>query len=148
MKIEKSVFRDPWTMGSFVEIMSFSDECWVALADRQVAGYLVTQWVVDEIHILNVAVDGARHRQGIGIQLMNFILKRGASRGMRDVFLEVRVSNAPAIALYERLGFEQLTVRKRYYNDGEDAIVMHRRLEATEADEPLRSTGTDDIKET
>jgi [ribosomal protein S18]-alanine N-acetyltransferase len=147
MKIEKSVFRDPWTAGSFVEIMAFSEECWAALSEGRVAGYLITQWVLDEIHILNLAVDRHFFRKGIGSRLLGFILKRGASRGMQDVFLEVRVSNAAAIALYLRFGFEQLSVRKRYYNDGEDAFVMHCRLAGVGVDSPSGAVGSGDSKE-
>jgi ribosomal-protein-alanine N-acetyltransferase len=141
LAIERRVFGDPWSDAAFLEVLSFSPHNWVALAGGEVAGYLMTQWVLDEIHILNVAVDAARQRQGIGRRLLAFLLQKAARRGMRDLFLEVRIGNAAAIALYRSFGFADLTRRKRYYPDGEDALVMHCRLAA----EPTDETTTDEM---
>jgi ribosomal-protein-alanine N-acetyltransferase len=125
LKIEKAVFKDPWPAAAFLEVMSFSANCWAAMANGQVVGYLITQWVLDEIHILNVAVSPEMHRAGIGSKLLNFVVAEGQKQGMRDMFLEVRVSNVAAISLYMRFGFQVLSTRKKYYTDGEDALVMH-----------------------
>ena len=62
--------------------------------------------------------------QGIGGKILDRFLQTAKERGAQEVFLEVRVSNAPAIALYKRFGFESVNVRKRYYPDGEDAFLM------------------------
>lgn len=126
--IELAVFPDPWTYESFLEVNSMTDKCWVAVQAERVVGYLITQWVSDEIHVLNVAVSPDRQRQGIGATLLNFLLDSGEQQGMRDVYLEVRLSNQAAQALYVEHGFARLAVRRRYYRDGEDALVMHHAL--------------------
>lgn len=128
LHIERAVFRDAWTASAFFEILGFSDKCWVVLASEEVTAYLVTQWVLDEVHILNIAVKPDWQRKGIARLLMTFLFDLCRTRGMRDLYLEVRVSNKPAISLYENYGFRELSTRRRYYPDGEDAYVMHRRL--------------------
>lgn len=126
--IEREVFPDPWTHESFLEVIGMSDKCWVATKSGRVTGYLLTQWVSDEIHILNVAVSGEQQRTGIGAAMLRFLFRSGERQGMRDVYLEVRQSNHAAQALYLSHSFEKLAVRRRYYRDGEDAWVMHRSL--------------------
>jgi ribosomal-protein-alanine N-acetyltransferase len=135
-EIERAVFRDPWTASAFIEVLSLSDKCWVAFLGEELVAYLVTQWVLDEAHILNVAVAPNAQRRGVARQLLNFLLGLCSARGMRDLFLEVRVSNAAAIALYEGLGFHELAVRTRYYPDGEDARLMHLHLTDVSSEEP------------
>jgi [ribosomal protein S18]-alanine N-acetyltransferase len=136
LRIEKTVFRDAWTASAFLEILSFSDKCWVVWAGDEIAAYLVTQWVLDEVHILNVAVNPEWQRKGIARRLLAFLLDLCRTQGMRDLYLEVRVSNSPAIFLYESFGFRELTIRRRYYPDGEDARVMHLHLRDDAAAEP------------
>ena len=123
--IEKSVFPDPWSAESFFEAMSFSDKCWVVRSKKNLIGYLMTQWVMDEIHILNIAVAPEIQRKGIGNLLLEYLVNQGYLNGMKEIFLEVRVSNKSAQALYARFGFSVLTTRKKYYRDGEDAFIMH-----------------------
>lgn len=89
-----------------------------------VLGYALFWLVVDEVQLLNVAVAMGARRRGIGRALVLDMLAYARERGAVRVLLEVRSSNAPAIALYERLGFERFNVRERYYADGEDAIEM------------------------
>jgi ribosomal-protein-alanine N-acetyltransferase len=77
----------------------------------------------DEVHLLDVAVEVVARRRGVGRRLLATVIEHGRARGARVVLLEVRRSNAPAIALYRTLGFEELGVRKGYYSDnGEDAL--------------------------
>jgi ribosomal-protein-alanine N-acetyltransferase len=89
-------------------------------------GYMLFWHVVDEVHLLNVAVAIEARRQGIGRALMDDLLAYARENGIVRILLEVRTSNRAAIALYEQLGFEQFNVRARYYADGEDAIEMSR----------------------
>jgi [ribosomal protein S18]-alanine N-acetyltransferase len=128
LRIERAVFRDAWSEAAFLDALNISDKCWVAMSGDETAGYLLTQWVLDEIHIFNVAVAPQRQRQNVASRMMEFLLDLGTRSGMRYLFLEVRVSNTPAIALYERFGFRELAIRRKYYADGEDARVMHRDL--------------------
>jgi ribosomal-protein-alanine N-acetyltransferase len=92
--------------------------------DGRLLGYLLFWHVVDELHLLNVAVAIKARRQGIGRALMNDLIAYGRAHGIVRILLEVRASNAAAIALYAQLGFAKFNVRERYYADGEDAIEM------------------------
>lgn len=90
-----------------------------------VLGFVVFWLVHDEVHVLNVAVAVEHRRRGVARALMLEAAARGRARGARLVTLEVRRSNAPAIALYRGLGYRDVAVRPKYYaEEGEDAIVM------------------------
>jgi ribosomal-protein-alanine N-acetyltransferase len=96
--------------------------------EGRLVGYSLFWHVVDEIHLLNVAVAADARRRGVGRALMNDLLAYARDSGVVRVLLEVRPSNAAAIALYERLGFSTFAIRERYYADGEDAREMDLRL--------------------
>lgn len=87
-------------------------------------GYLIFWHVVDELHLLNVVVDPRARRAGIGRALMGDLLTYAKEHSIARVLLEVRVSNAPAIAMYRGYGFTEFNTRERYYSDGEDALEM------------------------
>jgi ribosomal-protein-alanine N-acetyltransferase len=89
-----------------------------------VVGFLLTWLVADEVHVLDVAVRADLRRRGIGRVLMLDAIAHARADGRKQLLLEVRRSNAPAIALYRALGFYAVNVRKRYYPDDEDAIEM------------------------
>lgn len=100
-------------------------EVWVARAREAgpILGYAVA-WFVDEGELLTVGTAPEARRRGLGRALVARVLASAAARGVRTLTLEVRRSNEAAIALYERLGFDTVTVRRAYYADGEDALVM------------------------
>jgi ribosomal-protein-alanine N-acetyltransferase len=87
-------------------------------------GYALFWHVVDELHLLNVAVAIPWRRQGIGRALVNDLIAYGRAHAVARVLLEVRAGNLAAITLYEQLGFTRFNVRERYYADDEDAIEM------------------------
>ncbi|MBX3259028.1 MAG: ribosomal protein S18-alanine N-acetyltransferase [Labilithrix sp.] len=89
-----------------------------------VLGYILFWHVVDEIHLLNVAVAPAARRRGVGRALVDDLVAFARRERAAKVLLEVRASNEPAIRLYERLGFARFNVRKAYYSDGEDGVEM------------------------
>jgi ribosomal-protein-alanine N-acetyltransferase len=94
-----------------------------------VVGYLCLWEIGHEIHITNLAVHPSFRRQGIGRRLLAPVLEDGRRRGIALVLLEVRPTNAEALALYESLGFRVIGRRKGYYFDtGEDALVMEAAL--------------------
>jgi ribosomal-protein-alanine N-acetyltransferase len=96
-----------------------------AFVDGDMAGFAGAHIILDEGHITNVVVAQAHRGAGIGRMLMSGLLQYAANLGVRYMTLEVRVSNAPAIRLYESLGFIKVSVRKKYYEDtGEDAWLM------------------------
>lgn len=94
-----------------------------------VLGYVLTWSVVDELHVLDVAVARAARRLGVGRALLDAALARARAAGAARVLLEVRAGNVAARALYAALGFTAFHVRPRYYDDGEDAVELERRLD-------------------
>ena len=93
--------------------------------DGSLVGYIGMKAVLDEADITNVAVDPDRRRQGIGKMLLRGLLAKAGELGIRRIFLEVRVSNTAARALYEQAGFRTVDVRKNYYEKPkEDAYIM------------------------
>lgn len=101
----------------------------VARGERgEVLGYVLFWHVTDEIHLLSVAVAPAVRRRGVGRALVEDVLAYAREHAAAKVLLEVRASNAAAIALYRGLGFTEFNVRARYYADGEDGVEMTRSL--------------------
>ncbi|MFM7267461.1 MAG: ribosomal protein S18-alanine N-acetyltransferase [Cyanobium sp.] len=84
--------------------------------------------ILEELHITLVAVDPVRRRQGLGARMLQALLELGRSHGARHATLEVSTVNAPALALYAAAGFQQAGVRRRYYRNGEDALIEWMRL--------------------
>ncbi len=124
--IENQSFPHPWTLEHFrEELCSPHGFPLVAEADRGgVAGYLCPSLILDEGEILDVAVSGDFRGKGIGRLLVASTLEFFREQGVMRVFLEVRVSNQAAISLYRSLGFREAGCRKRYYENGEDALLM------------------------
>ena len=91
---------------------------------REVVGFLVSWHVADELHVLNVATHAAHRRRGIGRALMRESIDFAKDKRLRHVLLEVKRSNAAAIALYRSVGFFAMGIRSDYYPDGEDAVEM------------------------
>ncbi len=125
LQIEQASFPSPWKEGFFLhELHNQYSRVLVAELEGQVVGHLWCWFVVDEVQILNVAVHPRYRRRGIGKALLRDILAEARQGGVRSVSLEVRRSNASAIALYEGFSFRRVTVRRRYYENGEDAFLM------------------------
>jgi ribosomal-protein-alanine N-acetyltransferase len=101
----------------------------VARGEAGVVGYLESRLVADELHVLALAVAPEARRRGAASALLAHALDDAAARGARVAHLELRASNAPALALYRGLGFAAVGRRTRYYADGEDAVLLSRHLE-------------------
>jgi ribosomal-protein-alanine N-acetyltransferase len=128
-KIERHAYPTPWSRSMFAgELSKPSSICLGAFEDDDVLlGYLITSRYVDAWHVMNVAVAPDRQRRGIASALLRRLFELTTDDDRRGYTLEVRVSNTRAIALYERLGFEQRGVRRGYYTDNrEDALIMWR----------------------
>jgi ribosomal-protein-alanine N-acetyltransferase len=124
LSVERRAFQTPWSLAMFVlELSKPSGICLAARLDGSLVAYLVCSRYADVWHLMNVAVD-PRHRRGrIATRLIERLLDE-AGPGARFT-LEVRTSNGPAIAMYERFGFRPAGHRPRYYHDnGEDALIM------------------------
>jgi ribosomal-protein-alanine N-acetyltransferase len=125
--IERRAFPTPWSLAMFVlELSKPSGVCLAAVEDNHLVGYLVCSRYDNAWHLMNVAVDPDRRRRGIASTLLDRLFA-ATDDGRGRFTLEVRPSNQPAIALYERVGFRAAGTRRRYYQDnGEDALVMWR----------------------
>jgi ribosomal-protein-alanine N-acetyltransferase len=132
--IERRAFPTPWSLSMFVlELSKPSGICLAAVEDGRLAGYLVCSRYDTVWHVMNVAVDPARRREGIATTLMTHLFDT-ADRPHEQYTLEVRESNDAAIALYERFGFRGAGHRRAYYHDNrEDALIMWRTAPAERA---------------
>src|SRR5919106_4167716 len=130
ISIERRSFPTPWSLAMFVlELSKPSGICLAAEDAEGLVGYLVCARYDEVWHLMNVAVQPDRRRQGIATELIERLFEE-AGTGARFT-LEVRVSNSPAIEMYRRFGFRSAGRRRRYYHDnGEDALIMW--LEAAE----------------
>ena len=125
-ELEKKCFSVPWSEES-IHAMFSEKGYWnlTARDDGSLVGYIGMKAVLDEADITNVAVDPDRRRQGIGKMLLRGLLAKAGELRIRRIFLEVRVSNTAARALYEQAGFRTVDVRKNYYEKPkEDAYIM------------------------
>jgi [ribosomal protein S18]-alanine N-acetyltransferase len=126
ISIERRAFPTAWSLAMFVlELSKPSGICLAAIEERRVVGYLICSRYADVWHLMNIAVDPAHQRRGYARALLREMLERAGPD--QPYTLEVRTSNAPAIALYEQFGFRSSGTRPRYYHDtGEDAMIMWR----------------------
>ena len=147
--IERRAFPTPWSLAMFVlELSKPSGVCLAAWEGAHLRGYLICSRYDTVWHVMNVAVDPDVRRRGIATALLDELLERIDDPRARYT-LEVRCSNAGAIALYERFGFRAAGTRRRYYQDnGEDALIMWRtpstldgRLDDIPAAGPVEPTG-------
>ena len=124
--IENASFSIPWSRNSFSEALADeSNFLFVCVADGSVIGYADTWCVLDEATITNIAVKEEFRGRGIGAMLLKEALDEAKRRDIAAVTLEVRKSNASAIRLYEKFGFESAGIRPGYYEKPtEDAIIM------------------------
>lgn len=135
--IEVRAYPYPWTLKNFTDSMD-AGHVGVCLraVDGTLLGYFLLMPVVDESHLLNVCVAPEMQGNGLGVKLLNEIVRVSREQGMSGVLLEVRPSNGRAMRIYERFGFEHIGRRKGYYPaDGqrEDAIVMRLSWESDRA---------------
>ena len=132
--IERRAFPTPWSLSMFVlELSKPSGICLVAVSDGRVVGYLICSRYDTVWHLMNVAVDPDLRRRGIASALMEHLFD-AADRPHEQYTLEVRESNAAAIAMYEAFGFRGAGHRRGYYHDNrEDALIMWRTAAADQA---------------
>ena len=130
-RLEAQCFSDPWSEKSIASELENPLSLWlVAEENGQVFGYVGSQTVLDESDMMNVAVDPGFRRQGIARALIETLIAELSKMGSRCLRLEVRVSNENARALYARMGFQQLGLRKNYYhNPKEDALILGKEWE-------------------
>ncbi len=125
--IERAAYPYPWTRGNFVDCLSSGYSCWVAEIGTEIVAYSILMAGAGEGHVLNCCVAPDWQGRGLGRQMMQRLMSSAPDYGVETLFLEVRPSNAKAIDLYDRLGFEAVGLRRHYYpadQGREDALVM------------------------
>ena len=128
--IEESAFSTPWSEGTFRSLLDRSGvELWVAEWEDQLAAYAILWKVLDEGELANIAVRKDLRGRNIGANLLSRILEVAEDSGIRSLYLEVRESNGLAREMYARRGFQEIGVRKGYYEGPrEDARVLKKCL--------------------
>ena len=136
MAIEREAFANPWRREDFRCVLHRSDACTLCAAlDGVIVGYSVAFRKGSALHLADVAVNRDFRRMGIGGRLLEKVLHAASVRRVGAVRLEVRRSNAPAIALYRSAGFSTVGVRRAYYtNPADDGFVMVKVLRGTPRD--------------
>ena len=133
VEIEHASFGDPWSESTFRDLLRLRHAIFLVATEglpESVCGYVIAAAVADEAEVLNLAVAPQSRRRGLGGRLLDAGLGMIREQGAREVFLEVRESNAAAIALYTSRGFAGLSRRARYYrNPVEDALVLRHAIE-------------------
>ena len=128
LPIEQASYPKPWTPGVFeseIELAKRGERHYLVARDgSELVGYAGLMFVVDDAHVTNIAVAPSRLRQGIATRLLAELAWEAIARNCHALTLEVRVSNVGAQALYREFGFAPAGVRKKYYENVEDAIVM------------------------
>ena len=123
--IEMESFPQPWRSEFFAHELALDGRVnLVAVIDGVVIGYVFTMWILDEMHVNKIAVDSRVRRKGVAIALMEHCLDFARRHDIAVISLEVRDSNRGAQDFYRHLGFTSAYRRRRYYPDGEDAVVM------------------------
>jgi ribosomal-protein-alanine N-acetyltransferase len=127
-ELEKICFSDPWSEKSVESELNNPLSAWlVAMDGEKLVGYIGSQTVLGEGDMMNLAVDPEYRRMGVGEGLVNALVATLKEKGATRLALEVRASNEPAIALYEKLGFAVAGRRPNYYrNPKEDALIMRK----------------------
>ena len=127
--LERACFADAWSLEMLKSGCARGDFCGaVAEEDGKLIGYVYGTSLFEDAEIPRIAVSKEYRGKGYGGILIERFFEIVMAKGARRIFLEVRVSNAPALGLYQSRGFEKLRIRKRYYEDGEDAMELKKEL--------------------
>lgn len=131
LAIENAVYSHPWTRGNFADSLRAAYPCRTWRHGSGLIGYFVLMVAAGEAHLLNLSIAAAWQRRGHGTALLGEAMRIARELGARQMFLEVRPSNVPGLALYERHGFRKIGQRRGYYparQGREDALVLSRVL--------------------
>lgn len=132
-RLERLCFDEPWSEASLALLLGEGAVGWVCEENGTAVAYGGMLLALDEGQITNVAVHPEHRRRGFGAAVVEALIRDARERGLVQIALEVRVSNAAAISLYERFGFARAGIRRRFYrNPTEDGAVMLLNLEATD----------------
>lgn len=122
-RLEREIFESGWTLENVEDMLKGDSYAVVEDLNGEIIGYASYYIHIDEGDINNIAVAEKYRKQGVGKALVTALLQDAKARGINKLFLEVRANNLSAIRLYESFNFKQISVRKKYYSDGQDALI-------------------------
>ena len=130
IQIENEAFSDPWSLSSFIDVVNENFEYAIVYeTDDEIIGYAVLQTLVDEAHLINIAVKKGFRHKGIGKEILSFLIEHFREKNYMRMFLDVRVSNKSAVKLYESMGFKNIYRQKSLYQKPcEDGFLMELNL--------------------
>lgn len=127
MEIEIHANPTPWSKQTFEKILEQRSLSFIVIENSQIVGFCIANKILDECHLQNISVIEAMRRKGVGNFMLDILKKRMSLFGIASILLEVRKSNKVAQDFYRENGFNELSIRKDYYqtkNGREDAIIM------------------------
>ena len=130
-ELEKLCFDDPWDLNAFTSELDNKISVYFAARDEEsgkIVGYAGVWMMYDCANITNIAVAPDYRREGLGGKMLELLINVSRDKKMETITLEVRASNNAAISLYEKYGFAECGLRRRYYQGNEDAVIMTRQL--------------------
>lgn len=133
-EIESQMADFPWGKNIFRDCVLIGYGAWVVELNNKIIGFALMTVDKDRCHIVNITIHKEHHRKGFGRELMNHMIHKAKQAETKEIILEVRVSNEPAITLYKSLGFREIGIKPAYYekvgNQREDGLLMSLRFHA------------------
>ena len=126
-RFEQKYIECPWSEQVILSAMDEGNYTFLLAEEDEILGYIGVQWCLDEGNICNVVVNECARRKGVGKTLVTSLIEKAKARNTAVLFLEVNEHNSGAIALYEKCGFERISIRKNYYGK-DSAIIMSKRI--------------------
>lgn len=129
LALEEECFSEPFTKEFLTQELTTNPLAYyfVAIKEEKIVGYL-GMWLLDQSQVMNFCVTTQERRSGVGARLLEAAIQVCEKEGSSSLVLEVRESNQKAISLYQKFYFEVIFIRKKYYSNGENALVMERRM--------------------
>ncbi|GBE08322.1 ribosomal-protein-alanine N-acetyltransferase [bacterium BMS3Abin11] len=127
LAIENVSYDFPWTEGIFRDCLKKQYPSMLFVQQKRILAYAIFQFIVDECHLLNLCIRQEERRQGLATKMVQYLMNQARQNDMGSIFLEVRESNTAAIKLYDKLGFNEIGLRRDYYpgsSGREDALVL------------------------
>jgi len=131
MKIEQGVYEFPWSIGIFQDCLRVGYCCWILEQGDKVSGYGIMSVLAGEAHILNLCIKSDLQQNGLGKEMLDYLIDLAKVHNADVMFLEVRPSNSQALKIYKRSGFDEVGNRKDYYPakfGREDAVILAKQL--------------------
>jgi ribosomal-protein-alanine N-acetyltransferase len=125
LTIERLVYDSPWSQAKFTDSLNNPKTLSsLLIIDDQVLGYFVATHSPDSVDLLNICIHPEYQHQGLGTQLFDYLTQQLQTLNLNTIFIEVRASNKSALLFYQKLGFNLIDSRKKYYSNGEDAKIL------------------------